>query len=480
MTYAFTEVLSRSDITAIHNASMDLLANVGIKFPHEEALATFKAHGCRVDGQMVYLSEKQVMTAVKQSPVRFTLHARNPERNVIIGDGQSVFAPAYGPPFLIDSTLGKRLPTMVDYDNLSCLAHALPNQDLSGHLMVEVDNAAATGTCLDMLYASIIHSDKPFIGSTAGKTGARRTMEMAAILFGDSFDQCPVTIGLVDSLSPLSYSSDTLDAILEYASVGQPVIVSVLIMAGATGPVTLAGVLAQQNAEILAAAALIQMIHPGTPVIYGSTSTIMDMRTGMLSIGSPETSLIITASAQMARFYGLPSRSGGALTDANSIDSQSGYESMLGLMTAVNSGTDFVLHAAGILSSFLAFSYEKFVLDDEMCGMVRRIRQGISVDQDTLALDVIANVGSEGHFLLEPHTVARCRDAFWQPTISYRGDLDVWLLDGWPNATQRARERWETLLAEHVDPPLDKIIKQQLRDYVEKIPKALPSLPTKE
>jgi trimethylamine--corrinoid protein Co-methyltransferase len=431
MTYAFTEVLSRSDITVIHNSSMDLLANVGIKFPHEAALSTFKAHGCRVDGEIVYFTEKQVMAAVKQAPARFTLHARNPVRNVVLGNGQSVFAPAYGPPFLIDPVVGKRLPTMVDYDNLSRLAHALPNQDLSGHLMVEVEDDAATGAYLDMIYANMIHSDKPFMGSMAGKTGAQRTMEMVAILFGDNFHQRPVTIGLADSLSPLSYNNDMLDAIMVYASYGQPVITSALIMAGATGPVTLAGVLAQQNAEILAAIALIQMTHPGAPVIYGSASTIMDMRTGMLSIGSPETSLLTTGSTQMARFYGLPSRAGGSLTDANITDCQAGYESMMGLLAAVNSGTDFVLHAAGTLSSFLAFSYEKFVLDDEMCGMVRRIRQGIAVNPDTLARDVIANVGPEGHFLLEPHTVDRCRDAFWQPSISYRGDLDVWLMDGW-------------------------------------------------
>ena len=238
-------------------------------------------------------------------------------------------------------------------------------------------------------------------------------------------------------------------------------------MAGSTGPITLAGVLAQQNAEVLAGIALAQLVNPGVPVVYGSTSTNIDMKTGSLAIGSPELSLMTIASAQMARHYGLPSRAGGALTDAKTIDAQAGYESMLGLLTAINSGADFVLHSAGILNSYLTFSYEKFVLDDEMCGMLRRYQRGIQIAPETLALDVITRVAHGGNFLLQEHTVERCRTEFWQPSVSDRRGWEPWIVAGRPESVTRARQRWGNLLSQHEDPFLDEIIKRQLQTYVD-------------
>jgi trimethylamine--corrinoid protein Co-methyltransferase len=237
-------------------------------------------------------------------------------------------------------------------------------------------------------------------------------------------------------------------------------------MAGSTGPVTLAGVLAQQNAEILAGIVLAQLILPGTPVLYGSTSSNIDMRTGALSIGSPELSLCIGAHAQLSRFYGLPSRGGGALTDSRATDARSGFESMFSLLTTINSGIDFVLHAAGILSSYMAFSYEKFILDDEMIGMLRRYMQGIEVSPDTLAYDVIAKVGHGGHFLGEDHTLDRCRTAFWEPEVAVRSGFKH-ISPVQENTISSARRRWKDLLAGHQDPPMDKTIRRQLETYVE-------------
>jgi len=318
-----------------------------------------------------------------------------------------------------------------------------------------------------MMHACIVHSDKPFMGSAEGRAGARHTMEIALILFGEEVRRQPVTVGLVNSLSPLGYSGEMLAALMEYARWRQPVIVAALVMAGSTGPITLAGVLAVQNAELLAGIALTQLISPGTPVIFGSTSTNIDMRTGALAIGSPENSMMIAAHVQMARHYGLPSRGGGAITDASYPDAQAGFESMFALLTTVNSGMDFVLHAGGILSSYLAFSYEKFVLDDEMCGMVRRFRQGIAVTPETLAYDVMAKVGPGGNYLMETHTVERCRSEFWQPAVCDRGGLEAWMTGGRQDAVVRAHQRWQQLLAEHEDPPLDATTARQLQAFVE-------------
>lgn len=461
------EILSKDEIGRIHQTSMALLANVGVEFPNQEALAVFQEHGVKTDGSRVYLSEDQLTGTLETVPKQFTIHARNPERSVTVGDGRAAFAPGYGAPFLVDNEIGQRFPTLNDYHNIVKVTHGLPNQDMSGHLLVEPGDVRPKPAHLQMLYAHMIHSDKAFIGSTAGRVGAHHTMEMASILFDAPVTERPVTLGLVNSLSPLGYSTEMLEALVEYARQRQPIIVAALMMAGSTGPITLAGVLAVQTAELLAGIALTQLISPGTPVVFGSTSTNMDMRSGALAIGSPELSQMIIAHAQLARFYGLPSRSGGALTDASYADAQAGFESMLSLMTAVNSGIDFVLHAAGILSSYLAFSYEKLVLDDEMCGLVRRVHQGITVDEDTLAYDVIAKVGPGGNFLVDMHTVDRCRTEFWSPALCDRSGLEVWMQDGRRDAVVRARERWQLLLSEHQDPPLDSTTARQLKAFVE-------------
>lgn len=460
------QILSHEQVEQIHRTSVKLLANVGVEFPYEEALTVFKQHGFQVDGQRVLVREDQLMETLETVPQQFTIHARNPERNVTVGDGQPVFAPGYGAPFLVDAEVGKREPTMEDYIALTKLAHALPNQDMSGHLLVEPGGVDADTAHLRMLYAHMIHSDKAFIGSAVGQVGARQTMDMAEILFGEVGDRA-VTISLINSLTPLGYSTEMLEALVEYARVRQPVVIAALAMGGSTAPITLAGMLATQNAELLAGVALTQLISPGTPVVYGSTSTNIDMRSGALAIGSPELSQMIAAHAQLARYYGLPSRSGGTLTDASYPDAQAGFESMMSMMTTVDCGIDFVLHAGGILSSYLAFSYEKFVLDDEICGMVRRFRQGIVVDPDTLAYDLIAKVGPGGNYLVEMHTVNRCRTEFWQPALCDRAGLEAWMQGGRQDAVDRARQRWHKLVEAHEDPPLDETIARQLQDYVE-------------
>jgi len=478
--------LSNESIEQIHRTSMRLLENVGVEFPYQAAVTTFKKHGVKTAGSRVYLTEAQLLKALATVPRQFTIHARNPERNVIVGGGRPVFAPAYGAPFLVDAAppaggaspaagapsaagvTGKRTPTMADYHNLVKLAHALPNQDLSGYLIVEPGDVDADTAHVQMLHAHMVHSDKPFIGSTAGKRGAQHTMEMARILFGEDPAGQAVCISLINSLTPLGYSSEMLEALVEFATVRQPLVIAALAMAGSTGPVTLAGVLTLQNAELLAGVALTQLISPGTPVVYGSTSTNIDMRSGALALGSPELAQMIAAHAQLARFYKLPSRSGGALTDASFPDAQAGFESMMALLTTVNSGIDFVLHAGGILTSYLAFSYEKFVLDDEMCGMVRRLHEGIVVDPETLAYDVIANVGPGGNFLVEMHTVKRCRTEFWKPNLCDRTGLEAWMQGGQRSAVDRARQRWQKLVAAHADPPLDAATVRQLQAFVEK------------
>jgi len=461
------EFLSPDDIDSIHSTSMKVLEDVGVSFPHEGVLKLFADHGFRTEGEKVFLKEQQVMDALASVPEQFTIHAPDADKSVTVGDGSPVFAPGYGAPFLVDYEAGKREPTMEDYLELVRLADSLPNQDMSGHLLVEPSDVASDAAHLEMLRAHMLHSDKPFIGSAEGEAGARHTMEMAEILYGEKIGEKPVTVSLINSLSPLGYSDEMLRALLVYAEHGQPVVIAALAMAGSTGPITLAGLLAMQSAELLAGVVLTQLVSPGTPAIYGSTSTNIDMKTGALAIGSPELSLMISAHAQLARHYNLPSRSGGALADASFPDAQAGLESMASLLTTVNSGVDFVLHAGGILSSYLAFSAEKFVLDDEMCGMMRRYEAGITVDPETLAYDVIESVGSDGNYLMEMHTVKRCRTEFWTPAVIDRAGLEEWEETGRKRAVDRAHERFQKLVAEHKDPVRDDATVRQLDAYVE-------------
>lgn len=462
------EILIQKDIERIHQASMKVLAKVGVEFPSEEALSLFERHGVKTDGSRVYLTEEQVWHALESVPAQFPLHARNPERSVIVGDGSPVFVPGYGAPFLVDVEGNKRTPTLADYRALVKLADALPNQDMSGHLLAEPGDVLPEIAPLHMLSAHMLHSDKPFIGSVDSELGVRHTLEMIDILFGDALGERAVTLGTISSLTPLGYSPDMIHAIFRYAEKNQALLLANLAMAGSTAPITLAGLLAMQNAELLAGIALTQLVNPGTPVIYGTTSTNIDMRSGALAIGSPEQAQVTAAHTQLVRFYGLPSRASGALTDANYPNAQASLESMMSLLTAVNSGADFVLHAGGILSSYLAFSFEKFVLDDEICGRVRRFHQPLVVDDDTLAYDTIANVGPGNHFLGEDHTLERCRTAFWTPVVSDRLDLDDWIRSGRPDVILKARERWQQLVADHQDPPLDAATASQLKAYVEK------------
>ncbi|MGE5602588.1 MAG: trimethylamine methyltransferase family protein, partial [Nitrososphaerales archaeon] len=316
------EYLPAESVAQIHETTVRFLENVGVEFPSQAALDVFKRHGVKTDGSRVYLTEAQLMKALATAPRQFTVEARNPAHNVTVGTGKPVFAPGYGCPFLVDAIDGVRAPTMADYHQLVKLAHALPNQDMSGFLLVEPGDVSGECAPVHMLYAHMLHSDKAFMGSTAGVRGAGHTMEMARILFGGDLRDRYVCVGLINSLTPLRYSVEMLEALVAYAEARQPVVIAALAMAGSTAPVTLAGVLALQNAELLAGAVLTQLISPGTPVIVGSTSTNIDMKSGSLAIGSPELSQMIAAHAQMMRFYKIPSRSGGALTDASYPDAQ--------------------------------------------------------------------------------------------------------------------------------------------------------------
>ena len=460
--------LTQEQMTKIHDASMNILCDVGVAFNEEESLEIFKKNGCKVDGKTVFFSENEIRAALESAPQRFTLAARNPAKNVQLGDDDFAFVPGYGAPFIISSDGRKRNATMQDYDNFCKLVQTSKYIDMNGFMMVEPSDIPPQTAHLDMLLSSIVLCDKPFMGSPVSKEGARDAIEMAGLVWGgkDKIKDTPVTVSLINSLSPLQFSEEMAGALIEMARYGQACVLASLAMAGASGPVELAGILAMQNAEILAGLTLAQLVRPGVPIIYGSTSSPMDMRTGGLSIGAPELSMIVSCTAQMARFYHLPSRSGGGLTDANFPDAQAGIESTMALITAVRNGINFILHACGILGAYVAMSYEKFIIDEELCGMLKKLIESIEISDASLDLATIKEVGIGGNYLTQPKTFELCRTAFFLPELMTVQDYDSWRSAGGKRADERASDVLNKRLANYEKPDIDPAIESELSEYV--------------
>jgi trimethylamine--corrinoid protein Co-methyltransferase len=430
-----------------------------------------KKAGAKVDGQRVFFSPKLVEKQIKKAPDEFTIYARNPDHNVSIGGRNTVFAPGYGAPFVTDLEYGRRQATLKDFERFVKLTGASANQDLLSGTVVEPTDVPPEIRHAHMLYASVKYSDKCFMGSTMGARAARECFQMAAILFGSREDlaSAPVVFGIVGSLTPLKYDARMLGGLMEYAAAGQPLVIASLAIAGATGPVTMAGNLALQNAEVLAGIVLAQLVREGTPVIFGGSSTNAELRNGTLSIGSPEMAINAAATAQMARYYKLPVRGGGAVCDAKTPDAQSSYESMMSLLMARLSGINFVLHSAGILESYNCMSYEKFIIDDEMCAMVKRIKRGYEVNPDTLAFDVIEAVGPGGHFLDRDHTLEHFRTEFHQPLLSNRDDFISWQASGSPTSMETAHKKYKEILETYEAPELPADVDKDLLKFIDKL-----------
>ncbi|MCK5836222.1 MAG: trimethylamine methyltransferase family protein [Desulfobacula sp.] len=468
--YDRMQELSTQNMEKIHSAAMELLKDTGVSFNDEEAIEIFKAAGHRVEGTTVFFEESDIAKALKTAPRRFTVHARNPEKSVEIGEDDFVFLPGYGAPFVMDAQGNRRQATMEDYDNFCKLVQTSPYINMNGWMMVEPADMPHDTVHLDLNLSNMLLCDKPFMGSPVSRQGALDGIEMAGILWGGKkniMDKV-VSVSLINSLSPLQFSEEMAGALIELARNNQACVVASLIMAGGSGPVTLDGVLALQNAEILAGITLAQLVRPGAPVIYGSTSSAMDMKTGALAIGAPELSKNIHLVGQMARFYDLPSRSGGGLTDALFADAQAGAESALALSTAVRSGSNFILHACGILGSYIAMSFEKFLIDEEVCGMVNNMIKPLTVTDEAIDLDVIREVGIGGQYLTHPKTFKLCRTEFFMPTLMSRKNPDSWEKAGKKRIDQIAEDKVAQRLASYEKPEIDPKIEKQLNDYVEK------------
>jgi len=446
--------LANDDITRIHETSMEILATVGVTIDYPAVVDVFRAHGFRVDGKRVYPTEEQVYRYLAKCPRQFSLTGLNPDAAVVVGGGQPVFAPGYGAPFVTDLDGTRRRGTIADYVNLVRIVEKSDVIQVNGGILIDPADCDSDRKHLEMMAASLKYSGKPLTGSSDGAKGARDSLEMYAAVAGREFlEKNHCLVGLINSITPLSYDERMLGALMQYSGARQPVVVAAAAMSGATAPATIAGTIALMNAELLVGIILTQLVSEGTPVIYGSASSVTDMRYCSLAIGTPETSLIIMSAAQMAHHYDLPFRGGGTLNDAKGLNLQAAYEGMMILMIAVLSGVDYIFHSAGIIDTWASISMEKFIVDEEICGMARRLIRGYEINDDTLAGHVIKEVGPGGHFLSHDHTLNHFRETRI-PILSCREPFEIWVRNGQASIEQRARDIIAQRLAETTEPRL--------------------------
>ncbi|WP_336037612.1 trimethylamine methyltransferase family protein [Halobacterium yunchengense] len=459
------EWLDDDAVRTVHDWSMQIVERLGIQLCHPRARELVVENGGSVDRDDVATLPRGVVgDALDAAPETFTLHARNPDNDVVVGgDAPPVRSPGFGPSRVRTAAGGRRDASLADYETLVKLAHAEDAITCAGYNLCEPTDVPREDRHLAMLERSLVLTDKPVMGPTHGSDAAEACMEAVAIATDGAGLSEPTVAGLVNTVPPRRIDADNLGGLLTYADHGQPLVVSSFTMAGASAPPSLPAALAQANAETLVAATLAQLANPGTPVVYGVPSASVDSRYGSLSIGGPESALFAAFAAQLARHYGLPSRGGGGLSDAKLVDYQSGFESTLVNAVTAFSGVDFVLNAAGVLESYSAVSPEKFVLDCEALRALDRLRAGVSTADADVSLDRIAATDPGGHFVDGAGDGA---GSFHQAAVVDKRAHDDWATDDRKSAFELGRERVADRLDDYSEPPMDGDARRELESFV--------------
>ncbi len=454
-----------------------VLSEIGIEFRDDpEVLNLLQDAGCDVHSTRVRFPAGLARKLVKKAPSQFIQHARNPSRSVLIGGDNIVFAPVYGPPFIRGLNGERRYAEIEDFINLVKLVYMLPGLHHSGGTLCEPVDLPVTKRHLEMIYAHIRYSDKPFMGSVTAPSRAEDTIEMARLLFGTEFvkKNC-VLVSLINANSPMTWDDTMLGALKVYAHAGQACIVSPFILAGAMSPVSVAGTLTQILAEAMSGIALTQIINPGVPVIFGSFASSISMQTGAPTFGTPEPAKVLYGCAKLARRLCIPFRSGGSLTAAKSVDAQSAYESAHTIIPTVMGGVNFALHSAGWLEGGLVSDFAKLVLDADQLTMMNSLISGIDISENGMALDALKQVGPGQHFLGSNHTQSNFETAFWRSSIADYTTYEQWSSEGSQEAEQRARVRAKQMLDSYQPPEIDEATNDKLRAFIDKRKTELPN-----
>ena len=471
-----TEPLTDEGVQAVHDAAMRILEEIGIDFLHEGAREKLKAAGADVrDGEeRVKMDRDMVMDLVAKAPSQFTITPRNVERQVTVGGNHQLYVNVSSPPSCSDLDRGRRSGDRESFRDLIKLSQYFNCIHMVGGYPVEPVDVHPSVRHLECIHDKLKLTDKVIHTYSLGVERVEDTMEMIRIAGGlthEEFAATPRMYTNINSTSPLKHDWPMLDGAMRLAERGQMVTVTPFTLSGAMAPVTLAGAIAQQTAEALAAIALLQFVKPGCPVVMGSFTSNVDMKSGAPAFGTPEYMRATQMSGQMARFYNLPLRSSNACA-ANAPDAQAAWESAFSLWACVSSRTNIVYHAAGWLEGGLCASYEKFVMDCETLQQMMTYMRPVEVSADTLAVDAIAEVDAmpeaQRHFLGATHTMERYETAFYKPFLSNWDNFQTWENSGSQWTPKRANAMWKQILAEFEAPALDPAIAEELQAFVDR------------
>jgi len=471
------KILSDDEIQTIHDASLTILKKTGIMIHHDEILTLVAEAGARVDkdSKIARLPEQLVMDCIAKAKKQYILYGRDLHCTARFGYGDLVLMSSPGQYGWIDSHTNRlRSATIQDARDAICLADVLPNINIVGS-MAQPEEISETYREVFLTAELVKGTCKPTRTWVFNRRTARYVLEIyRAIAGGDAaLREHPMTEAFLEPISPLRLPRDGLDVMIEFVKAGQPVSIGPMAMASGTAPATLAGTLAQENAEILAAVVVSQLLGPGTPVTYGGIPHIMDPATGICSFGSPEQMLMATACVQMGCFYGFPVYINVGLTDAKVPDVQAGIEKGSSMMLGALAGADTFGHA-GICGTDHGASLAWLVIDDELMAYVKRVVRGFEVNKDTVAAELIDNVGPTGSYLAEEHTVKHFRNELWLPgQIWTRAAWDVWEKQGRSSMGERALDKAQSIIAAHKIEPVDEALVKEIDRIVESAKKQL-------
>ena len=464
------KVLGDDEVRNIHTATLEVLERTGVVIREQKALELLEQAGAVVNYEtnLVKIPGRLIEDAVSKTPKHFVWHARNPKNSIRVGGEPTRFGPVSGGVNIIDLETGEcRAPTLEDTQRQVRLIDALEN---ISHNYPPASHTDVSTELSDIhcVAVTVKNTSKCILGESYGKSIAHDSIRVAAALAGgeDKLRKKPTIAAYIDPISPLAWDEGMLGALMEYASYGQLIFMTVMAMSGGTAPATLAGLLVQQNAEILSGLLIAHLVNPDAPVVYGNVSCPMDMRTGDSCTGAPEVGLLNAASVQLAKHYGMPC-SVTAQTSAKVPDAQASYEKMTSLMMGVMAGADFVDLVAGTIENFRTASYEQLVIDDELAGMALRCAEGIEVSAETLAGEVIDRVGPGGNYLADKHTSKWFRQEHYRPKLSDRSARVDWENAGSKDVRERARDRAREILASHEPDPIDPAVWEEIERIVE-------------
>ena len=466
------KLLDKASLNRIHEATMDVLANTGIVFRGAEALEYFRHHNVRVDGQTVFINQEILDRALASVPDAFHWTARNPERSILVGQGQEGvhISMNNGPIHVQDLEGGRRAGTLEDLVNFYKLGQQLRTCGIVGQIPVDPSDLKGKQRHLEIFYHLLRHTDKPLYGYVGTQAEIGQMFDMLAIAYGgeDPFKERHLIAVSLNPLSPLKYDEIPCETLLAYAKRRQPVMVLTCAMSGVTAPIQPLGTVVLQNAEILAGLVLSQLVNPGTPFVYSPASAVPNMRTAGYVTGMPVSTMINMAGIQLAKeLYHLPTRCMAGLTDSKTVDCQAGYETMQNFLMLAMAGVNMVNECYGLLDAIMTVSYEKFIIDDELLDRVACLLKGFEVSDEALSLDVIKSVAHDGAYLTHLSTMQECRK-IWAPTVSDMDTYAAWEKAGCPDIVARAGQQVKTTLAQCPESMLDDDTERALQAYLEK------------